>query len=141
ELVLAIRCETLRVGDERGQPLQPLARAGGVPRQLVLCAPGSLQLAPGAARLRDALAHARESVERRELVARPGEAALLELPAHRDQCLGGGCDVLARSAPPPGVGARPAVGEDSPGEHERVLALRAERGELAEDVVVRQVEL
>ena len=80
-------------------------------------------------------------VERRELVGGPREPALLELAAHREQRLDRSRDVLARGAPAPGVGARPPVGEDPPREHERLLALGAELGELAERLVVGQVEL
>src|SRR5262249_20504861 len=92
-------------------------------------------------RLGDGVDGTGEAVEGGELVAGSGETALLELPAHREQRLGSRRNVLARRAPAPRVGARTAVGEDPPREHERILALRAQRGEPAEDIVVRQVEL
>jgi hypothetical protein len=141
QIVVTAGRQAVGVGDERRERLEALARPGGVPRQLVVRPAGGLQLAPRATRLGDRVAGAREAVERRELVPRPGETALLELSARREQRLGRGGDVLTGGAPPPRVGPCPAVGEDPAREHERVLALGAELGELAENVVFGQVEL
>ena len=66
---------------------------------------------------------------------------MLELAAHRDQRLRGRRDVLTRSAPPPGIGARASVGEDAPREHDPVLTLGPQLREHAERVVVGAVEL
>ena len=80
-------------------------------------------------------------VEHRELVGGSREPPLLELAAHREQRLDRCRDVFARCASPPRVGACPAVGEDPPGEHERLLAFGPTLCELAEHLVVGQVEL
>src|SRR5262249_35566704 len=110
QLVLATGREALGVCDEHRERLEPLARPGGVPGQLVVRATGGLQPAPRPARLRDGVAGPGKAVERRELGAGTAEPALLELAAHREERLGRGGDVLARGAPAPGVGACPAVG-------------------------------
>src|SRR5439155_16753429 len=110
-IVLPSGREPLRAGDARREPVEPLARRDRVARQLLVRTPGRLQLTPCPARLAHGVARPRERVERRELVARPPKPAVLELAAHREQRLRGGRDVLARGAPPPRVGARPAVGE------------------------------
>ena len=84
-------------------------------------------------------------VEHVELVRGPGEPALLELAGHRDQALGGGREILSRDRAAPGVRARAAVPEDTPGEHEAGLVLGRELGEAGQLLVVeealRQVEL
>ena len=133
--------EAVRVGDERAQLVEPRLGRGRVAGQLVVGAARGGQLAPGAARRARGVGRAGERVEHRELVGRPREPALLELAAHREQRLDRRGDVLARGAPAPGVGARAAVGEDPPREDERLLALGAQLGELAERLVVGQVEL
>ena len=75
----------------------------------------------------------------------PREPPLLELARHRDQPLRRRGQVLACRAPAPRVGARPAVGEDAPREHEPVLALGPQLRERLELVLVeepvRHVEL
>ena len=67
---------------------------------------------------------AAEAVEHLELVRRPREPALLELARHRDDALDRSGDVFPRGRSPPRVGARAAVGEDTPRDDERVLVLR-----------------
>ena len=91
--------------------------------------------------LRVSVGRAGERVEHRQLVRRPREPPLLELPAHRQQRLDDLRDVLARRTPSPRVGACPAVGEDPPGEHERVLVRRPQLGEVPEHLGVGEVEL
>ena len=141
QLVLLARAEALGVGRERAELLE--ARLGGrrVPRELVVRTPCRRELPPGAARGARSVGRPGVGVQRRELVRGPCEPALLELAAHGEQRLDRRRDVLARGAPAPGVGARAPVGEDPPREDERLLALRAELGELAEGLVVREVEL
>ena len=141
QLVLPSGSESLRVGDERRELVESRARRHCVLCQLLVRTPARLQPTPRPARLAHGVARRRERVERRELVARPPEPALLELAAHREQRLRGGRDVLARCAPPPRVGARPAVGEDPAGEHERLLPLGTQLGELAERLLLGEIEL
>src|SRR5581483_10058651 len=107
--------------------------------ELVVRAPGGLQVAPGPSR--PAGVDTGEGVEHVALVRRTREPALLELAAHRDQGLRSGRDVLAGGAPPPGVRAGAAVGEDPPREHDAVLALRPQLRERSERIVVRRVPL
>ena len=137
QLVLPSGSEPLRVGDERREPVEPLARRDGVARQLLVRTPGRLQLTPCPARLAHGVARPRERVERRELVARPPEPALLELAAHREQRLGGGRDVLARGAPAPRIGPRAPVGEDPAGEHEDALVVGPQLRECSQLLVFR----
>ena len=147
QALLGLGLEALGVLDERAQLREPRLGGGGVPRQLVVAPAGGAELAPGDPQRGAApeLLLAGEPVEHVELVGGPGEPALLELARHRDQPLGRGGDVLARSAAAPGVGARAAVGEDAPCEHEPLLVLGPQLGEGARLLVVeearRQVEL
>ena len=147
ERLLAARLEALRRLDERRQLAQARLLGGGAAGQLVVPLAGGGQLAPGEPRLAAAaqLLLADERVEHVELVRRTAETALLELARHRDQALGGGCEILAGNGAPPRVCARAAVAEDAPGEHEAGLVLRRQLGEPAELVVVeepvRDVEL
>ena len=119
------------------------SRRGGVARELVVRAPRGLQLAPGARAPRRAsqLLLAAKASSTASWYDGPREPPLLELAAHREQRLDRRRDVLARRAAAPGVGARAAVGEDPPREHERLLALGPKLGERAERLVVGQVEL
>ena len=82
---------------------------------------------------------AAEAVEHLELVGRPREAPLLELPRHREHALDGGGDVLPRGGPAPGVGARAAVAEDAARDEQRVLVFRAQPAELVE--LLGEIEL
>ena len=91
---------------------------------------GGREPAPGGARLRPV--GAGEGVEHGELERRAREPPLLELPGHGDQPLGRCGHVLAGHAASPGVGTRAPVREDAAGEHERLLALGLELGELAQ---------
>jgi hypothetical protein len=104
-------------------------------------AAGGLQVAPGAPRPAAQLPGGGEGVEHLELVRRPGEPPLLELAGHGDQLLGDRGHVLAGRGAAPGVRARPAVGEDPPGEQEGLLALGSQVGERPEQLVVDRVEL
>ena len=116
-------------------------------RQLVVSPAGGAELAPGDPQrgASPELRLAGEPVEQVELVGGPGEAALLELPRHRHEPLGRGGHVLARSAAAPGIGARAAVREDAPCEHEPLLVLGPQLGKRARLLVVeearRRVEL
>ena len=127
--------------DERPQLREPRLGERRVRRQLVVPAPSGLEVAPRRSRRGAAgeLLLAAEAVEHLQLVRRPREPALLELARHRDHALDGGGHVLARSGTSPGIGARPAVGEDAAGDDERVLVLGPQLRELLE--LVREVEL
>ena len=145
--LLAAGLEALRRLDERGQLAQARLLGGGPARQLVVALAGRAELPPRQPGLTAAaeLLLADEGVEHVELVGGAAEAALLELARHRDQALGGGGEVLARDGAAPGVGARAAVAEDAPGQHEPGLVLGRQLGERGELVVVeeplRDVEL
>ena len=131
----------LGVLDERAQLGEPSLGQRRVRGQLLVPATRCLQLAPGRSSCGAAgeLLLAAEAVEHLELVRRPRQPPLLELARHRDQTLDGGGDVLPRGRTAPGVGARPAVGEDAPRDDERVLVLRSQLAELLE--LRREIEL
>ena len=145
--LLAARLEALGRLDERRQLAQARLLRCGAARQLVVALAGGGELAPGEPGLAAPaqLLLADEAVEDVELVRRPAEPALLELARHRDQPLGGGGEILARHGAAPGVGARAAVGEDAPREHEAGLVLGRQLREAAQLLVVeealRHVEL
>ena len=92
------------------------------------------ELAPRGARVGAAaeLVLAAEPVEHLELVRRPREAALLELPRHRDHALDRGGDVLAGRRAAPRVRARAPASGDAPRDEQRVLVLRLQLRELVE---------
>ena len=110
-------------------------------------APGRLELAPEEPQpgsLPQLLLPA-EGVEHIELVRGSGEPALLELPGHGHEPLGGGRHVLTSSSPSPGIGARAAVAEDAPRDDETLLVLGTQL-EQRQDVVLveharRQLQL
>jgi hypothetical protein len=77
-------------------------------------------------------------VEDVELVPRPREPALLELPGHRKQPLAGERDVVARGRASPGVRARSSVREDASREDEPLLPVRPQLGERLEPLLVEQ---
>ena len=103
-------------------------RAASSSRQAARAARAALQLLVAA-----------EPVEHLELVRRPCEPPLLELPRHRDDAFDRSGHVLARRGPAPRVGARPAVAEDPARDDQHVLVLGPELGQLLE--LVGQVEL
>ena len=127
QLVFHGRVETGRVLRESLELHEASLRRSGVPCQLVVRPTGRLEVAPRALRLTDV--DAGERVEHTPLIGGPREAALLELAAHRQHCLGRGRHVLAGGAPAPGVRAGPAVGEDPAGEHDALLAGGTQLGE------------
>ena len=133
QAVLGAALEALGVLDERAQLGEASLRGGRVPGQLVVPLAGGTKLAPGDPQRGPApeLPLAGEPVEQIELVRRTGEAALLELPRHRDEPLGRRRDVFARGAPAPRVRTCATVREDAPGEYEAVLALRSQFRECA----------
>ena len=141
ELVLTVGGEAVGVLDKGAQLVEPRPGCRGVARQRLGGAAGPGELAPRAAGLADAFGGPGEGIEHRKLVARARQPPLLELPAHREERLDGRRDVLPGRAASPRVGARPPVGEDAPGEHERLLAAGPQVGELAEHLVVGKVEL
>ena len=145
QLVLRVGAQSLRRGGERAQLVEPRRRGVGVARDLLVAPPRGGQLAPGRSRLGPSQLVPGERVEHVELVRRPRETALLELAGHGEQPLHERRHVLARCAPPPGVGARAAVREDAARDDEAVLVLRPQLGERLELVLVeqrlRQVEL
>ena len=118
QVVLVSRPEPGGVGDERAISSRRARAAAASLRELVVGAPGRLELPPGAAGRSGRVAGAGIGVEHRELVGRPREPTLLELPAHREQRLDGRGDILPGCGPPPGIGARAPVGEDAPRDHE-----------------------
>ena len=134
QALLGVGLEPLRVFDERTQ----LGDAGlgvcSVRGELLVPTARREQLAPRTPQVGTPtpLVVAHEGVEHVELVRRPREPALLELARHRDEPLGERRHVLASHAPPPGVRARPAVGEDPAREHEPFLVGRAELRERLE---------
>ena len=140
--LLVARLEALGVLDERAQlgeaRLARARRSRSAPRGGAAPRASSRQAARASARRRELLLAA-EPVEHLELVRRPREAPLLELPRHRDHALDRGGDVLARGRAAPGVRARAPVAEDAPRDEQRVLVLGPQLGELVE--LVRQVEL
>src|SRR5437588_1087572 len=141
ELLLPAPVHAIGVLAERTHLGEPRLGERRVRCQLVVAALRSLQVAPRSSGSRPAgeLLLTAETVEHLELVGRPREPALLELPRHRDDALDDSRDVFARSRTPPGVGARPAVGEDTPSRDERVLVLGSQLIERLE--ILREVEL
>ncbi len=121
QLLLVPVFHPLRVLGERAQLRDPSIDGSRVRGQLLVTAPGRLQLAP--CRSHRLAVDPREAVEQLELVRRARQAALLELPGHRDHALDGGGDVLARGRTAPGVCAGPSVREDAARDDERVLVL------------------
>ena len=79
-----------------------------------------------------------ERVENVELEGRPRQPALLELAGHRDQPFGRRRDVFARHGPPPCIGARTAVPEDTTRDHEPGLVLRPQLRERSGLLVVEE---
>ena len=138
QLGLGSRLEPLGVLDERPQLGEPFRR------RAALAAVSSCRFRAAASSRHAVAARARrgvvagECVEQVELVRRPCEPALLELAGHRDRLLGGRRHVLARRRAAPGVGARAAVREDPPREHETRLLRRSQ---LRERLVRLSVEL
>ncbi len=145
--LLSAGFEAVRGLDEGGQLAQARLLGGGSARQLVVAPAGRSELPPRQPGLTAAveLLLADEGVEHVELVRGAAEPALLELARHRDQPLGGSREILARDCAAPRVGARAAVAEDAPGQHEPGLVLRRQLRERGELVVVeeplRDVEL
>ena len=139
QLVLTAWCETGCVVGNQPQLVEPRLRPGRIAGQLVVAAPGSSQLTPGARgcpRVQPC-----ECVEHAPLVGGPREAPLFELAAHRDQRLGCRGDVFASGATPPRVGPRAPVGEDPARQDETVLSVRPQLRESAQRLVVHVVEL
>ena len=79
-----------------------------------------------------------EGVQRVQLVGRPRQPALFELPRHRQQTLACGGQILASGASPPGVRARASVGEHPPGQHQTVLTLGPQVGQRFEALLLEQ---
>ncbi len=63
---------------------------------------------------------------------------MLELARHGDQALGGRGRILARDRPSPGVGARAAVGEHPPRQHQSFLAGGLQLGQSGELLLVEK---
>ncbi len=139
---LAVGAETLLVGrlhpfgvlDKRPKLGEPRLCERGVRGQLVVAAPRRLEVAPRPTRRGTAreLLVATETVEHLELVRRPREAPLLELPRHRDHALDRRGDVLACGGSPPRVRARAPVREDAAGDDERFLVFGPQLAERLE---------
>jgi hypothetical protein len=142
---LGVWIQAVRVLDERLQLGEPRLDGGGVSDELVAPTSRRRQLAPRG-RERGAAAKllvAGERVEHVELIGGPREPPLLELTGHADEELGRPGHVLASRRATPGVGPRPAVGEDPAGEDDARLALRPqlrERQALLVEEPVRHVE-
>jgi hypothetical protein len=98
------------------------------------------ELAPRKSRLRAApqLLVAEEGIEHSELVRGTSEAALLELPRHRDQPLADDGQILPGRGPPPRIRARTPVREDAARQHEAVLVLGPQLGQGRELLLVEQ---
>ena len=99
--------------------LEPLGNTVCVSGEIVAAPPESHQRSPRNSGVRAAqeLVGAAERVQRFELVARPGEPALLELAGHREEPLRGRREIFARDRPPPRVRASAPVREDAAREH------------------------
>ena len=141
QLLLRPGLHAFGVLDERAQLGEPGLGERRVRRQLVVPAASGPELPPRRPRRGAAgeLLFAAEPVEHLELVGRLRQPALLELAGHRHHPLDGRRDILPRSGAAPRVSARPAVGEDAAGDHERVLVLRSQLCELLE--LLREIEL
>ena len=138
--LFGVRLHAVGVLDQRTQVRQPRLFGGRPGLELVVAPPRADQLAPREARVGapPELVFADERVEHAELIRGPGEASLLELSRHREQPLADGCEVLARGAAAPRVGARSSVREDAPREHEPLLVLGPELGERGKFVLVEE---
>ena len=125
KLVLLAGREALAVLDERLELVEPSALGVGAALQLLDPMRGCLDTAPRVARLgaSASLLGADERVEQIELVRRPGEPALGELPRQREQPFGRRHDVLSGDAPPPGIRAGPSFGRDAARDDEAGLTL------------------
>ena len=141
KLVLLAGLQALGVGGERAKLVQPRLGGRGVTRQLVVGSARRRELPPRTPSLACRVRRSRECVEDCELVAGTREPPLFELAAHGEERLDRLGDVLARGSAAPGVGARPPIREDPPGEGQALLAGRLQLGELPERLVFRQVEL
>ncbi len=125
QAILGSHLEPFGVLDEGMKLGQASLGRSRAARHLVIGAARGGLLPPGHASFaaQFALLVADECVQRIQLVGRPRQPALLELPRHRQQSLACGGQILASGASPPGVRTRASVGEHPPGQHQTVLAL------------------
>src|SRR5207253_3053149 len=112
QLVLTPGLESRRILDERAQLPEPRLDRRRVTGTLVIGASRSEKIAPRASCLAHELLRARERVDNGELVCRPREPPLLELPAHREQPLPDRRDIFPRRSASPRVCACATVRED-----------------------------
>jgi hypothetical protein len=147
EPLLVVRLQALRVLDERAQLGDSSLGRRLARLELGVAAPRLERLPPRHARVSApcSLLVADKRIQNVELVGGACKPSLLELPRHSDRPFGDHGEILTCRASSPRVGAGPSVGEDPAGQHEAVLALRAELREcfgtlLLEDRL-RQIEL
>ena len=138
--ILGSHLEPFGVLDEGMKLCQASLGRGRAARNLVIGAARGGLLPPGHAGFaaQFSLLVADEGVQRVQLVGRPRQPSLFELPRHRQQTLACGGQILASGASPPGVGARASVGEHPPGQHQTVLALGSQVGQRLEPLFLEQ---